>query len=223
MLTGSPEKCPRVVMKDTMQAYLKPLLISFLGLLLAGCNGLVVAPKAVALYDLGIVEVLEMPPGRAPAQIQLQAPSWLNSSAMQYRLGWDRPMQRRAFVESRWVANPSELIARSLDRAILGSSPVASECRLRIELDEFVQMFDSETSARVEVVARAAWLPARSDKVLARKEFRLTQVSAPATAEEGVAAYRRLTRQLSLELAEWLEALDRTSGQGLNGRAQCRA
>ncbi len=211
------------VMKDTMQAYFKLLLIPFLGMLLAACNGLVVAPKAVAMYDLGIVETLEMPPGRAPAQIQLRAPSWLNSSAMQYRLEWDRPFQRRAFVESRWVANPSELLARSLDRAILGGSPVANECRLRIELDEVVQIFDSETSARVEIVARAAWLPARSDRVLARKEFRLTQDSIPATAEQGVAAYRRLTRQLSLDLAEWLEELDRTSGQGLNGRAQCRA
>ncbi|AWI80955.1 hypothetical protein CEW87_17255 [Parazoarcus communis] len=206
-----------------MQAYLKMLLIPLLGLLLAGCNGLVVAPKAVALYDLGIVESLAMPAGQAPSQIQLHAPSWLNSSAMQYRLEWDRPFQRRAFVESRWVANPSELLARSLDRAILGSNPVANDCRLRIDLDEFVQVFDSESSARVEIVARAAWLPARSDKALARKEFRLAQVSSPATAEQGVAAYRSLSRQLSEALVEWLGELDRGSGQGLNGRTQCRA
>jgi len=210
-------------MKDTMQAYLKLFSLTLLGLLLAACNSLVVAPKAVALYDFGIAETLKMPPGTAPAQIQLHAPSWLNSSAMQYRLEWDRPLQRRVFVESRWAANPSELLARSLNRAILGGSPVANECRLRIELDEFIQVFDSETSARVEIVARAAWLPARSDKALARKEFRLLQVSDSATAEGGVGAYRSLAAQLSLDIAKWLGELDRASGQGLNGRAQCRA
>lgn len=210
-------------MKDrTMQTSLKLVLSALTILALAACNGLAVPPRPVALYDLGLTEPLDLPAGRAPAQILLNAPSWLNSSAMQYKLEWDQSSRRRTFLESRWVANPLELLSRSLDRAILGATTGTNQCRMRVELDEFIQIFDSADSGRAELIARASWLPARGDRILATREFRLSKPTVAATAERGVEALKDLSSELARGIAGWLDELDRNSPQGLNASAACR-
>lgn len=206
-----------------MQRRLIRLIVPISALLLTACNGLVLPPKPVALYDLGLTATHALPPAVVPAQVQLLAPSWLEASAMQYRLEWDQPLRRRAFADSRWVAKPPEMLARALDRSVRSNGAGSSECRLRIELDEFIQFFSTEDASQVEIVARASWLPARGDAALARKDFRFTQRATPPTAEGGVAAYRALAAQFSEELAQWLRELDRTGLQGLNAAAACRA
>lgn len=208
-----------------MHRSLNQLILLASTLVLGACNGIGIgtAPKPVSSYDLGLVAIHSLPPEAVPARIQLVAPSWLEALAMQYRLEWDQPLRRRSFADSRWVAKPPELLARALDRAILSNGTDTSECRLRIELDEFIQTFAAENDSRVEIVARASWLPARSEAALARKEFRLSLPANPPTAEGGVAAYRELAGQLSVQLAQWLRGLDGTQLQGLNSATSCRA
>ncbi|MBR0565278.1 membrane integrity-associated transporter subunit PqiC [Azoarcus sp. L1K30] len=205
-----------------MHFRLKMLLIALATLLLGGCNALVTAPRPVALFDLGLTEPLAVADGVAPSQIQVVSPSWLASSAMQYRLLWDQPARRRVFVESRWVATPSELVGRSLERALLGTNARPNECRLKIELDEFAQVFETADKSRVELVARATWLAARGERPLARRSFQLSADSQPANAEQGVAVYRNLSAQLARQLADWLIELDRIRAQALNADSACR-
>ena len=44
------------------------------------------------------------------AGVDVQSASWLAGSDMQYRLAFAEPLQRRSYVESRWVAPPGELL-----------------------------------------------------------------------------------------------------------------
>lgn len=194
-----------------------------LALGLAGCTALGTAPKPMAVYDLGVIEPAPSAnaPAPAPAQIALRAPSWLDTSAMQYRLAWDQPLRRRAFADNRWAAPPAEMLARALERSLRHPGAARSTCRLAVELDEFVQVFDSVERSRVELVVRASWQPPRGEAALARTELRVVRDAASADPEGGVSAYRAASEALAAELGAWLKTLDHDGGQGLNTGARC--
>lgn len=203
-----------------LQARLATLVIAFIGSLAAACGGLQLQPKPMAFYDLGIGARSSLPPALAPAQIEIATPPWLEASAMQYRLAWDDPLRRRAYAESRWVSPPPAMLGLALNRA-LRSEGAGGRCRLRVELDEFIQDFASPDESRVEIVLRAGLLPPRSDKAIAGCEFRAVEAARTANAAGGVEAYRRASARLAGELADWIGALDREPGGGLNATGRC--
>lgn len=188
---------------------------------LAACSGLSFAPRPMAFYDLGLAEPQPLPSAAVPAQVEVKAPSWLDSSAMQYRLGWNDPDRRRAYAESRWAAPPAQLLAASLRRALSAEGGGGGNCRLRIELDEFVQHFDSEVSSRAEFVLRAELLARQGEVPLAVRGFALGGAAASADARGGVAAFRHAARQLVAGLAGWLSELDRDPARRLNTIDRC--
>ena len=200
--------------------------LALLTLALTGCKVVSLQSPQVAFYDLGLVDAAAAPPPLAPARVEVVAPSWLNGTAMQYRLAWKQPDRRRTYVESRWVAQPADMLAQALGRSLLGSidsgNDVASRCRLRIDVDEFIQVFETEQRNHVQLVVRAQLLPPRGEFPLAVREFRRSDAAASADAEGGVTAARVAVRGLASDLAGWLETLDRHAGQGLNSAGRCR-
>ena len=75
-------------------------------------------------------------------------------------------------------------------------------CRLRIELDDLVQVFDKPGSSRLVLDARAT-LYGTQQSVLARRSLSLSQ-AAGADARSGVAASGALVDALSRELQGWV-------------------
>ncbi len=189
---------------------------------LAGCGSFQLQPKPMAFFDLGLGEARPLPAALAPAQIEVVTPPWLGVSAMQYRLAWNEPARRRAFAESRWVAQPADMLGLALNRSLRPQAG-GNRCRLRVEVDEFIQVFDSAERSRVDVVVRAGLLPPRSDAALARREFRIGEVAPRADAAGGVEAYRGAVQQLAGELAKWMIELDREAGGSLNTGGRCGA
>lgn len=198
------------------------LLMLAMPLFLSACGTVGKQSGGFSLYDLGPARPVSPPLVAVPAGIEVRAPSWLSSSAMQYRITDRQPEQREAFLESRWAAQPAELLALALDRALIGDVVSSSACRLQIDLDEFVQVFDSPASSRSRVVVRAELLAARSDAPLARRIFMIEHPSETADAAGGVMAHRAGVQQLSTEMADWLRKLDQNEGQGLNKNGRCR-
>lgn len=198
---------------------------TLLVLTLTGCTAVGLQSPQVAFYDLGLVEAAAVAAAVAPVRVEVVAPSWLNGTAMQYRLAWRQPDRRRSYVESRWVAQPADMLSQSLGRALNAGADngegVASRCRLRIELDEFIQVFDTERDNHVQLVVRAQVLPLRGELALATREFRRTDAAATADAEGGVTAARMAVRGLAGDIARWLDALDRQAVQGLNSAGRC--
>lgn len=198
----------------------------------AGCISVELGGKGarpnLSYFDLA-AEQLGDPP-RTPAPIGLQgvdvlAPTWLDVPAMQYRLAYAEPLRRANFIESRWVAPPPELLQQALRKSLSGveQRAPAGACRLQIEVDEFVQVFDSPQSSRGLIELRAAVLASRADLPLARKAFRASRPAPSADARGGVAALTAATGDVSVAIREWLDGLTKDSTNGLAVAPRCRA
>ncbi|WP_172642470.1 ABC-type transport auxiliary lipoprotein family protein [Azoarcus sp. KH32C] len=160
---------------------------------------------ATAIYDLGLPDAVPLQGTLLPASIEVRAPSWLAGNAMQYRLEYAQPSQRQAYAESRWASPPAELVEVGLRRMLPPDG--RSACRLRLDLDEFTQVYGTHDGSQALVAARAELLAPRGDTVLARRDLRITEVAPRPDASGGVVAHRTASRRLAEELAGWLAGI----------------
>jgi len=183
--------------KKTMRAFL--LIVTALAL--AGCVPNNVRQGDAAVFDFGEGEGGWNAP--SPRGVDVVAPVWLGSAAMQYRLAYSEPARRRAYVDSRWAAAPAELLEQELRRRALAGGTAASACRLRVDIDEFAQVFASEQSSRIVLAVRAMLL-SRNEQVVASRAIKLERPAASADARGGVAAAAAAVQGLAGELAGWI-------------------
>jgi cholesterol transport system auxiliary component len=188
-----------------------------IALSLGGCFTSPASRPNVAVFDLG--EVVSAPASNTLwlGALDVTAPSWLDSRAMQYRLVAD-PARRQSYAESRWAATPAELLAASLRRQLGGASGTGDGCRLRMELDEWVQSFDAEGNSQSQIALRAGLYTAKGDGLLARQAFSLKS-PAGRDARQGVAAFVTLEQRLASDLGQWLSTLAKDQ----NLPARCRS
>lgn len=180
-------------------------------LLLSACFGDAVKRPGPASYDFAaaLAAPLSVPPSRLNLrQIEVQAPSWLDMPAMQYILAYAGTARREVYAESRWVASPARLLETALARRLLsGKAEIQSAgCRLRIDLDEFVQVYDARNSSRALVEVRAMLMAPRANVLLLRRSFRQSP-PAGADARAGVLAFSNATRDLGAEIEQWLNQM----------------
>ena len=195
--------------------------------LLAACTGLPKVAPSYAVHDFGGPEpVAARSLGFPLRNVEVVVPPWLASTAMQYRLAYAQATRRQAYVESRWAAQPAQLVELALKRAIrTGEAGAGGACRLRVELDEFAQVFDGEAVSRGVVEARAVLLAPRTDQIIASRSFSLARPAPSADALGGVSALRGSVQDLGSELFGWLDALDREGSARSGGslRSRCGA
>lgn len=194
-----------------------PCLYLILALGLSACVGTPPERGEMAYYDL---------PGNAAAwptslrSLDVAPAPWLAGNAMYYRLAYADASRREHFSGSRWTAQPADLLEIRLKRSLMGgreegaaavsaatpaappASEAASNCRLRIDLDELTQVFEAPGRSHMQLDARATLYGAHQS-ILARRVLTLTQ-PAGADAHAGVAATGVLADQLARELQGWL-------------------
>lgn len=188
-------------------------------MLLGGCATFVTPPSGFKVYDLGSpgslsdLKIRQAPgislapeEGMVPISVEVRAPSWLSTSSMQYRLDFRPPSSRETYAESRWAGQPAEMLQRVL-QAHLGTVGPESSVRLRVEIDEFIQRFDSLRSSSSEIIVRAAVLAPREERVLAREQFVIQVPTTSANAAGGVVAHQMAATQLAEEIRLWLVGL----------------
>ena len=180
-------------------------------LLLNGCFSSTARQAETSYYDLGAIVVANSAQPLPLRGVDVHAPSWLSTAAIQYRLVYGDVSRRLSYAESRWVAPPAELLEAALRRKIAAAETDAASagCRLRIDVDEFVQIFDSQSSSRSVIEARVSLLAPKSEQLLARRNFALSQVTATPDARGGVAAFSGLTAGISRDVDVWLAGLMR--------------
>ena len=178
--------------------------------LLAGCLSQPRTPEP-ALYDLGIAAAGKpMVPSTnaepSAVRIRTSARSWLDSTAMHYRLIYVDPMRILTYAYARWVAPPAELVGQRLRQRLAESGTGAgpgSTHEIDIDLEEYEQLFETPTQSFGRVTAQVRLLSGASTKAATFTE----QVAAQTPdAVGGVRALAAATDVLIGRVVDWMVA-----------------
>lgn len=169
-----------------------------------------------ALHDFGLLPEQAAQPVRLRALLAVpdpSAPGWLDTTAMIYRFVHVDGGQPRVYSLSRWAAPPAELIgarlrsrlARVVEPGLASSRDgVAGEYVVRIELEEFSQVFDGPVVSRGVLRARATLIGGARRTTIAQRAFAFERPAPTADAAGGAAALAATGNDLVEALVEWL-------------------
>jgi cholesterol transport system auxiliary component len=137
-----------------------------------------------------------------------------------YRLGYEDPYQLRPYAFARWSAAPGQLIRQRLrdvlgrERPVLDQSAAAALARrggtpppvLRVELEEFSQLFDSPHESQGVLRLRATLLEntGGGERLLAQRSFDVRRPAPSADAPGGVRALTAAVDAAAADIAAWL-------------------
>jgi cholesterol transport system auxiliary component len=191
--------------------------------LLAGCGALQAPPRPL-VYDFGPGPVAPSSDTRtanlAPlALASVQAASALDGTAVLYRLAYSDSQQLRPYAMARWSMPPAELLRQRLReqlgqrRAVLnpldGVASTTPTLSLRVELDEFSQLFETpdKSAGLVRLSATLAHMDAAGEKLLAQRSFVVQRPSASADAAGGVKALTAAADAAIAEMETWVQQM----------------
>ena len=192
--------------------------VILLALALGACSLGPEKKDAAATYDLGALPAAMSGQPRIRASLLVHAvaaPSWLESNSIVYRLNYQDSARQLAYANSRWAAPAAALLtqrlraqlAASSDGGILGIADSArADYALRVELEEFSQVFDSADASRGAVIARASIINVAGHTLQAQKSFSLERVAPSANAEGGVRALAAAGDDLIEAVVAWVAA-----------------
>jgi cholesterol transport system auxiliary component len=183
----------------------------------AGCSALPSAPIRPVVYDFG-PGTLQVPAKRAPVLPPIvlpaiKAPPALDTAAVLYRLGYADPQQLRPYAQARWSMPPAQLVRQRLSeslhsaRVVVDPGETAIPLVLRLELQEYSQLFDSEQTSSGLVRMRATLLEAKggADRPIAQQLFIVQRPAPTPDAAGGVRALMTATDAAIEQIATWLK------------------
>lgn len=175
------------------------------------------------VYDFGpgatVESVVDRRAPLAPLVLaDVQATSALDTTAVLYRLAYSDAQQLRPYGQTRWSMPPAELLRQRLQahlgqrRAVLnlgdGVQVAGPGWTLRVELDEFSQLFETpvHSVALLRLRATLGQLDARgrSEQLRAQRSFVVQRPSASADAVGGVQALAAAVDAVLQEMDPWI-------------------
>lgn len=187
------------------------------GMLLLGLLGACgIGPQVKELpasYDLGPQRpyVHENPRIRTVLLLPgVNAPGWLDSPGIIYRLNYQDAARPQAYARSRWAASPAQLLTQRIRSrfaaaavgVVTGSEGARADYALRVELEDFSQSFDAPNQSRVAVRARATLIDLANHAFHAQRAFALERPATP-DAAGAVGALGEASDALIEELLGW--------------------
>ncbi len=198
-----------------MKKFTRLLLILLGCALAAGCA---TRPEPGALYDFGPLRANDPNSSQAgglpPLSVaEINAPAWLDSQQMYFRLGYANQQQTRPYANSRWSMPPAQLFSQRLKARIAQAGGVVLSAAdgaaglplLRLDADDMMQNFDSASHSTVQLSLRATVLSGRSP--LAQKSFSRQALAPSADAAGGAAAMAAASDALIDDMLLWLADL----------------
>ncbi len=202
---------------------------------LAGCSALPTPPARPLLYDFGPGAAAPgaAVPAAAPAEQRAPLPALAlaevegvganeSTTAVHYRLAYADARQLRPYQLARWSQPPAQLVQQAMRselgqrRAVLRASDALAivpgadgslPAVLRVEVEEFSQVFTSP-SASAAVVRLRATLTGSSvlgESLLGQRVFSAQRPAASADAAGGTRALAEASAQAVHDIAQWLE------------------
>ena len=168
--------------------------------------GVLGAPSASAADSLGVLALSDVDAGSA-----------LDSTALLYRLAYTDAQQLLPYAQARWSMAPAQLVRQRL-RDVLGQhrtvlSPEDGHVTgpkprliLRVELEEFSQLFDApgRSSGLVRLRATLVQGLAGGDRLLGQRSFVVQRPAPTPDAPGGVRALSLATHAAVQEIEQWL-------------------
>jgi len=157
---------------------------------------------AVAVYDLGPVASARPAFLRAqPMALEVRMPLWFDAPGINYRLAYAEPARLREYARARWAGPPAQLIQQNLvrDLGLMLSGQGKALCLLRLDIDEFSQVFASPVSSHGVLQGRVQWLD-RSRARLAEHPVNIEIAAASADSAGGVAALTEAVEELTQQI-----------------------
>jgi cholesterol transport system auxiliary component len=144
---------------------------------------------------------------------EVEAPPALDSAAVLYRLAYSDVQQLRPYAQARWSMPPAQLVRQrlreslSLRRAVVNPGESSVPLALRVELQEFSQIFDTTHNSNGLVRLRATLIEAQggADRLVAQQVFIVQRLAASADATGGVRALTAATDGAVEEIDAWLQ------------------
>ena len=166
---------------------------------------------------------------------EIEASPALDSTAMLYRLAYANPQQLQPYTQARWSMPPAQLLRQRL-RAHLGEhhallnagdhlaigtktalaptsrpTPPQAVMSLRLELEEFSQLFDAPEHSTGLLRLRATLTQASptGQQLINQRSFTLQRPAPSPDAAGGVQALSAASEALALEVEAWVAGVGR--------------
>ena len=182
--------------------------------LLSACTGIAGNTPPVAVYDFGLPAARLVADGTwSRLALEVRSPVWFESLNVDYRLAYDEPLKQREYVGSRWAGAPGVMLAQGLRQqigAVNATGNTVTDCLLRVELQEFSQIFDTPQQSRALLQGNVSLIDSKR-QVLAERPVVIEIPAATADANGGVNALVAASTELGHQLADWLGRLDKAT------------
>lgn len=189
--------------------------------LLTGCSVLD-KPTRSSVFDFGpAANFAQTPASATPRQAialpEVEATSALDSTAVLYRLAYADAQQLQPYAQARWSMPPAQLLHQRLRQSLVQHTLVTREgdiaaqrpLILRLELDEFSQMFDApgRSVGQVRVHATVLQASAGGERFVAQRGFMAQRPAPSADAAGGVRALTAATDAVVADITQWMSGL----------------
>jgi cholesterol transport system auxiliary component len=202
---------------NPLRATLKYLTAGLLAaVVLSACSTIRNSDPKSTLFDFGLLPAAQsesmtsLPP---LAIADANTPASMRGGTMTYRLAYANALQPLPYAHSRWSAPPAQLfvqrlkarIARAGGTALPASDGAINVPMLRIDADEFTQIFDSPGSSVGQVSLRVAVFQGRN--LVAQKSFARQAPAPSADAAGGAKALVDASDAVISDILSWLAGL----------------
>ncbi|MBN9131839.1 MAG: membrane integrity-associated transporter subunit PqiC [Nitrosospira multiformis] len=189
-------------------------------------------PAPVAIYDFGLQPLpalLSADDTEGSKQLRTSllvaetiAPAWLDSTSIHYRLAYDDPTRFFAYRSSRWASTPAKLLTQRVrtriaainERGVMNPGEgTRADYILRLDLEEFAQVFDTPSRSSAIVQLRASLVDRVARYAVSQRSFRVELPAPTANATGAVKALAEASDQLIESLIGWLEQELRDKGK----------
>ncbi|MFZ6735376.1 ABC-type transport auxiliary lipoprotein family protein [Undibacterium sp. Ji42W] len=188
---------------------------AFLLMLLSACSSTPVTQQ-LQQYDFGpLTTTASALPTQGRLQISIAdiaVPPALDSNAMLYRLQYDNVQQLKAYSMHRWSMPPAQLLAQRLKAGlvaqgvdVLANTDGANLPLLRLEVDEFSQIFSAVSQSNAQISLRASVI--KGHKLIAQKSFQQKVAATTGDAPGGASAMREAADATITEIQSWVMSL----------------
>ncbi|MBL78948.1 MAG: hypothetical protein CMH70_02755 [Nitrosomonadaceae bacterium] len=194
----------------------------FFIILLTGCSITPQKEKLISVYDFGLQQIADANSKPSKQQqkptlslliAEAKSPVWLNNNTIQYRLAYQNPNQSYKYANSRWAASPAMLLTHHIRNSIAINTNnqiintqdnIRPDFVLRLELEEFSQIFDAIDSSYVLIKLRANLINRDARTLQAQHNFNIKLTTPTANATGAVRALSESSKNLTKDLSNWL-------------------